>query len=77
MLPQLANTTYFSAADFPAVEGLVALTIDDGICRGGRFSMFPWLAHVGLGHRPTSGTDNPWSNPNVQAATGQPHFFQR
>ena len=35
MLPQLANTTfYFSAADFPAVEGLVALTIDDGICRG-------------------------------------------
>eukprot|EP00439_Symbiodinium_sp_Y106_P007504 s7104_g1.t1 len=39
MLPQLANTTfYFSATDFPAVEGLVALTIDDGICRGGNWS---------------------------------------
>ncbi|CAE7849407.1 nodB, partial [Symbiodinium necroappetens] len=39
MLPQLANTTfYFSAADFPAVDGLVALTIDDGICRGGNWS---------------------------------------
>ena len=39
VLPQMSNTTfYFSEADSPAVAGLVALTIDDGICRGGNWS---------------------------------------
>ncbi|CAJ1425599.1 unnamed protein product [Effrenium voratum] len=37
LFPQFRNTTfYFSASEFPNIQGLVALTIDDGICRGGR-----------------------------------------
>ena len=35
IFPQYANTTfYFSSTTSPEVKGLVALTIDDGICRG-------------------------------------------
>ncbi|CAK9118083.1 unnamed protein product [Durusdinium trenchii] len=43
VFPQLANTTFFfSAHTSPGVRGLVALTIDDGICRGDRSkSMLP------------------------------------
>lgn len=37
VFPQLADTTFFfAAAEHPGVAGLVALTIDDGVCRQGR-----------------------------------------
>lgn len=47
LFPQFRNTTfYFSASEFPNIQGLVALTIDDGICRGGH-------AKTGTGTKPT------------------------
>lgn len=50
MLPQYADTSFYFTG--PSVQGLVALTIDDGICRGtATQSMLPEVLSLLRSHR--------------------------